>query len=277
MPVYLDRHENLGGISPLEVATAHMRDLAIQDQYGVRFLTYWFDHDKQKSWCLVDAPSAEAAAKVHAEAHGMLPDRVILADPEIVHRYLGDDPVDEPPAWNPDGVNDTPLRTILFTDIVGSTDTANRLGDDVAMAMVRNHNEIVRSQLAAFGGREVKHTGDGIMASFDSVTRAIDCSIAIQMEMRRRNLDPKVQNVVVRIGLAAGEPISEDADLFGTAVNLAARICGAAEPGSVYVSNVVRELSIGKKYEFDDVAELTLKGFPDPIAVARVAMKGTGA
>ena len=247
-----------------------MRDVAVQDEYGVKYLTYWFDNDKQKSWCLVDAPSAEVAASVHAEAHAMLANRVILADPDIVQRYLGDDAVDDPPVWNPDGVNETALRTILFTDIVGSTDAANRFGDDAAMAMVRVHNESVRGKLAAFGGREVKHTGDGIMASFESVTRAIECSVAIQHALYERNLDPDVQDVHVRIGLAAGEPITEDDDLFGTAVNLAARICDAAEAGSVFVSNVVRELSIGKKFQFEHVADLTLKGFPDPVAVARV-------
>ena len=171
---------------------------------------------------------------------------------------------------NPDGVNETPLRTILFTDIVGSTDAANRLGDETAMAMVRAHNGIVRDQLAVFAGREVKHTGDGIMASFESVTRAIEYSLGIQQRLRERNLDPNVHAVHVRIGLAAGEPISEDDDLFGTAVNLAARICNAAEPGSVYVSNAVRELAIGKQYEFEQVADLTLKGFPESVAVARV-------
>jgi class 3 adenylate cyclase len=108
------------------------------------------------------------------------------------------------------------------------------------------------------------------MASFESVTRAIECSMAIQRDLQERNLDPDVQQVHVRIGLAAGEPITEDDDLFGTAVNLAARICDAAAAGSVYVSNVVKELSIGKKFEFEHVAELNLKGFPDPIAVARV-------
>ncbi|GMQ86194.1 MAG: hypothetical protein BMS9Abin07_1767 [Acidimicrobiia bacterium] len=270
MPIYLDRHEDLGGISAVDQAAAHMRDLAVQDRYGVKYLTYWFDHEKQRSWCLVDAPSAEVAASVHAEAHGALANRVILADPETVHRYLGGDAVDEPPAWNPEGVNETTLRTIVFTDIVGSTDSAIRLGDDAAMAMLRAHNEIVRHQLAAFGGREVKHTGDGIMASFESVTRAIGCSLAIQQALGERNLDPDVHDVHVRIGLAAGEPITEDDDLFGTAVNLAARICDAAEAGSVYVSNVVRELSIGKEFEFEHVAELALKGFPEPIAVARV-------
>ena len=272
MPIYLDRHEDLGGLSAVEVAAAHMRDLAVQDTYGVNYLTFWFDHDRQKSWCLVDAPSAEVAASVHAEAHGILANRVILADSETVHRYLGEDPVEEPPSWNPDGVNETAVRTIVFTDIVGSTDAANRLGDDAAMAMLRAHNEIVREQLAALSGREVKHTGDGIMASFESVTRAIDCSMAIQHALQERNLDPDVEEVLVRIGLAAGEPITEDDDLYGTAVNLAARICAAAEPGSVFVSNAVRELSIGKNYEFEPVAELVLKGFPDPVAVARVVL-----
>jgi len=193
---------------------------------------------------------------------------LVRLDPSV--ECLGAEGADGPPAWNPDGVNETPLRTILSTDIVGSTDAANRLGDETAMAMVRAHNGIVRDQLAVFSGREVKHTGDGIMASFESVTRAIECAMTIQQGLREHNLDPDVHAVHVRIGLAAGEPITEDDDLFGAAVNLAARICNAAEPGSVYVSNVVRELAIGKPYEFEEVADLTLKGFPESVRAARV-------
>ncbi len=270
MPVYLDRHEDLGGLSAVDLAAAHMRDLAVQDAYGVKYLTYWFDYENQKAWCLVDAPSAEVAASVHAEAHGVLANKVILADPEIVHQFLGDGPPQAPPEWNPDGVNEPTLRTIAFTDIAGSTDAAHRLGDDVAMEMVRSHNQIVRDHLAAHGGREVKQTGDGIMACFESVTRAIDCSLAIQRTLLEHNLDPDQPAVNLRIGLAAGEPITEGDDLFGTAVNLAARVCDAADTGAVFVTNVVKELSIGKKFKFEHVQELVLKGFPDPIAVARV-------
>lgn len=269
MPIYVDRHEDLGGLSAADAAAAHARDLEVQERYGVRYLTYWFDHERQKSWCLVDAPTAHAAAEVHAEAHVAPANRVILADPATVHRYLGEGPVEGPVGWNPDGVNETAIRTILFTDIVGSTDAANRLGDDAALGMVRVHNQIVRRGLDAFGGREVKHTGDGLMASFDSVTRAIESAMAIQRAIDERNRGPDGPEVLVRIGLAAGEPISEDDDLFGSVVNLAARITDAADAGSVYVSNAVRELAIGKRFEFE-TAELTLKGFSEPVTVARV-------
>jgi class 3 adenylate cyclase len=108
------------------------------------------------------------------------------------------------------------------------------------------------------------------MASFSSVSEAIRCSLAIQEALRLRNEDNDAQVVYVAIGLAAGEPIAEDDDLFGTAVNLAARVCDVAQAGEVLVTNVVKELSIGKNFEFEHVGEVELKGFPDPVPIARV-------
>ncbi len=129
--------------------------------------------------------------------------------------------------------------------------------------MLRGHNTAVRGALEANGGREVKHTGDGIMASFPSAVSAVQAGIAFQREL----MDGEVR---VRVGINAGEPIAEDDDLFGTAVQLAARITDRAEPGQVLVSNVVRELCAGKTFEFTSVGEATLKGFDEPVALYEV-------
>ena len=269
MPIYLDRHSDLD-VSPEELFDAHLSDLEVQEKYGVKYLSYWFDYSAKRAYCLVDAPSPDAAAAVHAEAHGVMADKLIPVEPAELYKYMGGGRVDDEPSFNPNGQNEQTLRTIVFTDIVGSSDAAHRLGDDVAMAMLRDHNRIVRDSLDTHKGREVKHTGDGIMASFSSVSSAIRCAMEVQAALQARNEDPDSHQVHVRIGLAAGEPIAEEDDLFGTTVNLAARVCDVADAGAVFVTNVVKELSIGKNFMFEHVADVELKGFPDPVPVSKV-------
>ncbi len=150
--------------------------------------------------------------------------------------------------------------TILFSDMESSTATTQRLGDRAAQDIVHIHNEIMREALRAHDGREIKHTGDGLMASFASAAAAVACAIAVQRELEAREGAPSV-----RIGLNAGEPISEEDDLFGTAVQLAARACSHAAPGQILVSNVVRELTAGKGFLYSDIGEVELRGFEDPV------------
>jgi pimeloyl-ACP methyl ester carboxylesterase len=166
------------------------------------------------------------------------------------------------------GVADTPasptttpsgLVTILFTDMVSSTAMTQKLGDDGAQDLVRQHNTAVRNALRQHAGTEIKHTGDGIMASFQSARGAVECAVAIQRELAASD------GVRVRIGLNAGEPVAEEHDLYGTSVQMAARVCGEAAAGEILVSNVVRELAAGKGFLFSDRGEHALKGFEDPV------------
>jgi class 3 adenylate cyclase/pimeloyl-ACP methyl ester carboxylesterase len=162
------------------------------------------------------------------------------------------------------------LVTILITDIGSSTALTQRLGDAGAQEMVRDHNEIVRYYLNSTGGTEIKHLGDGIMASFPSAVRAIGCAIGIQESIAERNREKHGDELGVRIGLNAGEPVAEEDDLFGTAVQLASRICDAAELGQVLASDVVRQLAAGKGFEFDDEGRVPLKGFREPVPLFSV-------
>jgi class 3 adenylate cyclase len=158
------------------------------------------------------------------------------------------------------------VHTILFTDMEGSTTLTERLGDAKAQELRRTHDSIVRDALKAQGGSETKHTGDGIMASFPSASRAIECAVAVQRAIAEHGETP----LRVRIGLNAGEPVAEEADLFGTAVNLAKRICDQAEPGQILVSDVVQQLAAGKGFTFADKGEATLKGFEKPVRLHEV-------
>jgi class 3 adenylate cyclase len=159
------------------------------------------------------------------------------------------------------------LVTVLFTDIVDSTSLTQRLGDEQAQSIVRAHNAIVREALRSHGGSEIKHTGDGIMASFPTASGALDCAIAIQREVAAMD---DATALGLRIGVNAGEPVVEEGDLYGTAVQLAKRICDRADAGEVLVSNVVRELAAGKTFLFADRGAAPLKGFEDPVRLYEV-------
>ena len=163
-----------------------------------------------------------------------------------------------------------PPVTILFTDMEGSTALTQRRGDAQAQEVLRAHNEIAREALRTHGGSEIKHTGDGIMASFASGSRAISAALAMQRGLAAHNETHPEAPIRVRIGLNAGEPVAEEGDLFGTAVQLAARIAAHAEPGRVLVSNVVRELAAGKGFLFSDRGDVGLRGFEDPVRLYEV-------
>jgi len=263
--LYMDRHDVVGA-TPRDLAEAHMKDVAIQDKYGVRYLTYWFDPSAQTVFCLAEAPSAEAAQQVHQESHGLVANRIIDVDPNVMSNFLGTIEESRPG----DLLAESALRTILFTDMEGSTALNQLVGDAQAMDVLRGHDKIIRDALAATGGREVKHTGDGLMASFASVVRAAECSIKIQQEFAAHR-DPVLNGSIrVRIGLAAGEPVTEHDDLFGAAVQLSSRICGAAEPATILASSTVRDLAIGKTFEWLEPREMTLRGFEEAVRVYKL-------
>lgn len=157
---------------------------------------------------------------------------------------------------------------VLFTDLVGSTELTVRLGDERAQEVVRTHNTVVRAALEASRGREIKHTGDGIMAAFPAVSAALTCAATIQHEVARHN-DRSVASgdepLHVKVGINAGEPLSEDDDLFGTVVQLASRMCERAGPDEVLVTNLVRELAAGKGFRFHDRGTVECKGFEVPV------------
>ena len=157
------------------------------------------------------------------------------------------------------------FATILFTDMESSTSLRRQLGDAKAQELVRAHNAIVREALSAHDGDEIKHTGDGIMASFRTASSGLSCAIAIQRGIAAHVEEHPEVPLGVYIGVNAGEPIAEEEDLFGTSIDLARRICDHAQPGQILASNVVRELAEGKGFLFGDIGEVVPKGFESPV------------
>jgi class 3 adenylate cyclase len=156
------------------------------------------------------------------------------------------------------------VRTILFTDLVGHTEMMQRLGDTKGRDVLREHERITRDTLKQHGGAEVKTMGDGFMASFGSVTSALDCAIALQRAFATHT-ESMPEPLHVRVGLNAGEPIEEDGDLFGATVILASRIAAKAGPGEILVPDTVRGLLSGKGFVFGDRGEFVPKGFDEGV------------
>lgn len=270
MPIFLDRHD-LQGLTAADIAEAHRKDLEVQDRYGVRFLTYWFDEPRGTTFCLIDAPDIRTAMRVHDEAHGEIANDVIEVDLSAVEAFLGRISHPSPEGRAPQVAIDPALRTIMFTDIVDSTGMTARLGDRMAVEMTRAHDALVRRSLKDKGGREVKHTGDGIMASFDGASEAVDCARAIQQAFEAFNLASK-EKLRVRIGLDVGEPVADSNDLFGATVQTAARLCQNAEPDTIVVSGAVSEL-VSDRFLLGPLGRRALKGFVHPIEAFEVAWR----
>lgn len=261
MPIFLDRHEK-SEMTAEDVAELHIRDLAIQEKYGVKFLTYWYDNDRGTTFCLVDAPDKETADRVHAEAHGHVSNEMIAVDLSAVEAFLGR--VQDPPGAKILPIDESAFRAIMFTDMVASTELTARLGDVMAVEVLRAHDAIIRRSLERHDGVEVKHLGDGIMASFYNVPESVACALDIQREFATYNKDNDVP-VRIRIGLHAGEPVEESRDLFGSVVQAASRICDTAGENAILVSDEVRTACAGSGIGFKFWGAETLKGFSKPV------------
>ena len=269
MPLFMDRHE-LPGATIQQAAEAHTLDVGMAGKYDVRFLAYWFDADHGRAFCFADAPDPRAMEVFHRETHGLIPNEIIPVAEGDVLRFLGR--INEPMG----GASiDTAFRAIMFTDLEGSTALLDREGEAAYMVLLTEHDLILRRALVEHHGREVKHTGDGIMASFDDVSRALDCAVAIQEGFGARTASGATPPLRVRIGLDAGEPVDRDADLFGATVNLARRICDSADAGQVLVSEPVHDLAVGHGFECREAPARELKGFAGTHRVFELVRAGT--
>jgi class 3 adenylate cyclase len=163
--------------------------------------------------------------------------------------------------------------TILFTDIEGSTELTERLGDREWMSLLGMHNEIVRAQAAEHSGFEVKSQGDGFMLAFASARDAVRCAIGVQRALAER--DPSGPELRVRIGLHTGEPVREAEDFYGKAVILAARIAAEARGSEILVSSLVRELTESSgEFGFEEPTDAKLKGLSGMHRLSAVRWRG---
>lgn len=167
--------------------------------------------------------------------------------------------------------------TILFTDLVSSTEMLERLGDEAMEEVRRVHFRLLREAVAASGGREVKNLGDGLMVVFKSALDAVGCAVAMQRGVSLHNGEHPERRLSVRVGLHAGEPFLDEGgeDYFGTPVVVAKRLCDSAEGGQILASELVWAL-IGTRgnFSFRDVGPKSLKGLSEPLPARQVDWDG---
>jgi len=251
--------------------------------------------EKSSSKVLADSVRVMGFKKSHAATFADKYEEYLLQDPRYMQMYQAgrnamnthfQDPDSSPKhleaalsEWNQPKkkVEETGPITVLFTDIAGSTAMTQKLGDAGAQEVVRVHNRIVRAALTDNNGREVKHTGDGIMASFGKVTDSVDAAIQMQRECMVHNQQNPELPLHLKIGINAGEPIVEDNDLFGTVVQLSARIVDKAQADEIFVSEIVKGICVGKSYKFDAKGGYEMKGFDGPMHLFEVLWRDAAA
>jgi class 3 adenylate cyclase len=264
VPLYMDRHD-VPGASAEDVADAHMRDIALSGKHQVEFFSYWFDANQGIVSCFARAPSKTNMLDVHEESHGLIPSEVIEVSENNVLQFLGGvrDPVE------PNEVT-SPFRTIMFTDIEASTSLLERVGQTAYVELLAEHDLIIRRSIVTWRGREVKHTGDGFLLSFDAGSDALSCALDIERAFDNRPAADDGPTLRVKIGMDAGEPVDHNDDIFGTAVTTASRICDAAHPGHILASDVVRQLGEDQGFTFGAGTHTELKGFSEPTQLFQV-------
>jgi len=256
----MDRHD-VPGATAEDAANAHVSDLEVAGKYDVEFLSYWFDPDRESVFCFARSPDRDNIIAVHSESHGLVPHEIIGVSEDSVLRFLGTvkDPADASEVTNP-------FRVIVFTDLEGSTALTEEIGQAEFMVLLSEHDLIVRRAVVTARGREVKHTGDGFLVSFDAAADALEFCVDVLEGFRDRNDSGADRPLRVKVGVAAGEPVDHNDDIYGTAVNLASRLCDQASGGTVFAAPDIPDLA-GEGFRFREVGERVLKGFPAPVRI----------
>lgn len=240
MPIYMDRHDVSQEVTAELVAQLHQRDLKIQDRFQCRGLTYWFDEKRKAAFCLVEAPSKKAIQQMHQFAHGDVPTRIIEVDPNIVEAFLGriEDPRNATHA-ELHVMDDSAFRTIVAIALKPLYPTGVATpSPDPSPASCRN---VILENLHGFRGNVVRHGEAGFLASFKSVSRAVQASLEISRAVRDLQAAAGSMTMTIKIGVAAGVPVTKKKLLFEESIKLAERMCAAVK-GNVILSSEVKAL-----------------------------------
>jgi AraC-like DNA-binding protein len=240
MPIYMDRHDVSESVTAENVAQLHQKDLKIQDRFGCRGLTYWFDEQRKTAFCLIEAPDEKAILEMHNYAHGQVPHRVIEVDPSIVESFLGR--IEDPERAQNTGlniINDPAFRTIMV--IVVELLSLAQNDSFRSKSLLLNFNKAVLGILNEFEGKQVKQSNNHYLISFQSVSNAVCAAFDMQKlfnDFRNEVIDDKL---LLKIGLSSGVPVTEKNLIFEVAIKLADRMCRVVK-GEIIVSSEVKEL-----------------------------------
>src|SRR6185436_9176873 len=240
MPIYMDVHI-VPGVKAKDVAEAHRKDLLCQGEYGCNCMTYWIDEDRETIFCLIEAPDKDAVKEMHDKAHGLVPHKVIEVSSSIVESFLGRiyDPDEAKTSEN--GLKvfaDPSFRVLVVTKTQDPVLLQHQIGIEKTNELIKRHNDIIRKNIAEYGGSEVEHGGNGFIVSFTSAAKAVSCALAIQKDLP--GTDANVLDL--RIAVSGGEPIEKSNKLFGDAIQFANYLCSITNNSKIAIASNVKEM-----------------------------------
>jgi len=240
MPIFMDLHIT-PGVTAKDVADAHVLDVAIQHDYRCKAMTYWVDEDKGTVFCLIEAPDKESVVSLHEKSHGMIPHEVILVNTDLVQAFLGRIKDPENAIAHADTqtkvFSEPAFRIILVTQTKDARLLQHEVGKERMQELQLLYATIVREQARSHGGREVNLKEEGYAISFVSASDAIECALAIQ-----KKLMSIANQIGLRMGLHAGNPVNKSESIFGTTIRLARFLCKIGEVNQITMSSVVRAM-----------------------------------
>lgn len=239
MPIYMDRHDVSETVTAEQVAQLHQEDLKIQDQFGCRGITYWFDEKRKTAFCLIEAPNKKALQDMHTVAHGETANRIIEVDPFVVESFLGriEDPVNaRNTALNI--INDPAFRTIMVIEL--SPLSLNGKQRTVLDMVLSRFTDAVYDVLLSFDAAPVKQRENYFLLSFASVSAAVKTAQHVQALFHKHGTDLS-ENFCLKIGISAGVPLTESGSFFEVAVKKAEEICEGVR-GEIIITSDVKDL-----------------------------------
>ncbi|CAN5630813.1 hypothetical protein BH10BAC2_BH10BAC2_14010 [soil metagenome] len=240
MPLYMDYHK-IANVTVEDVKTAHLADLATQDKYGVKYHQFWVNQETGSVFCLVEGPDASTCELVHQTAHGNLACALTEVEEGFYEKLMGKEhKVDHGHVQHKDGKADLGYRSILIAAIYGIT-KATGLKDLPLLLTPQWAKKLITEYIAAHGGRELKwETDDSLIAVFDDATEAVAC--ALQMQQQLLNCEEKQPEIIFKIGISAGQPVTAEGDFFNEAIILAHRLSTTVQPNQILVSSLVKKM-----------------------------------
>jgi len=240
MPIYMDRHDVSEAVTAENIAQLHQEDLKVQNQFGCRGFTYWFDEKRKTAFCLIEAADAQAIYEMHSHAHGEVPHSVIEVDASIVESFLGR--IEDPEKAKNTAlsiINDPAFRTIMVVELKLLSPKQN---DPTQFKFsLNNYNVSVLEVLQSYDGSPVKQTDNQFLVSFKSVSNAVRAAVDIQSGFKKFSDDIKDDKAFIKIGLNAGVPVTKKQLIFEDTIKLAERMCEFIK-GEIIVSSEVKDL-----------------------------------
>lgn len=235
----MDRHDVPDATTAETLAKIHQEDLKIEQKFGCKGFTYWYDDEQKTAFCLIEAPNKEAIVKMHSEAHGDIPNSIIEVEPKIVQSFLGriTDPKTAKDATLKI-INDTAFRVLM---VVETSNYLNRMESNQFSLFTQKFHNSVSKTFKQFEGSIVKQDNNSFLVSFKSVTEAIICALKIQSNFKY--ITPKFDFIdrKLKIGIASGTPVTNRDNLFEEAITLATRMCEVVQD-QIVISTEVKSL-----------------------------------